>query len=80
MFKICSIARNPTFKVLSEKDVGFFNSITRVISDPEVLKQANCDWTKKFQGNSTLMLKPKTNEEVASILKYCNQEKIAVVP
>ena len=26
------------------------------------------------------MLKPKTNEEVAAILKYCNQEKLALVP
>lgn len=26
------------------------------------------------------MLRPKTNEEVSAILKYCNQEKLAVVP
>ena len=26
------------------------------------------------------MLKPQTNEEIAAILKYCNQEKIAIVP
>ena len=26
------------------------------------------------------MLKPKTNEEVANILQYCNSEKLAVVP
>ena len=26
------------------------------------------------------MLKPKTNEEVAAILKYCNEQKLAVVP
>jgi FAD/FMN-containing dehydrogenase len=26
------------------------------------------------------MLKPKSNDEVAAILKYCNQEKIAIVP
>jgi len=38
------------------------------------------DWTRKFQGNSKLMLKPKTNEEIVEILKYCNNEKLAVVP
>lgn len=26
------------------------------------------------------MLKPKSNDEVAAILKYCNREKIAIVP
>lgn len=26
------------------------------------------------------MLKPKTNEQVAAVLKYCNQQKLAVVP
>lgn len=26
------------------------------------------------------MLKPSSNEEVASILKYCNDEKLALVP
>lgn len=26
------------------------------------------------------MLKPKSNEEISAILKYCNQEKIAIVP
>ena len=26
------------------------------------------------------MLKPSTNEEVAAILKYCNKEKLAIVP
>ena len=26
------------------------------------------------------MLKPKSNEEIAAVLKYCNDQKIAVVP
>ena len=26
------------------------------------------------------MLKPKTTEEMSSILKYCNEKKLAVVP
>ena len=52
----------------------------QVITDPEDLESHNADWTKKYVGKSNLMLKPKTTEEVAAILKYCNENKIAVVP
>ena len=38
------------------------------------------DWTKKYKGNSKLVLKPKTTEEVSAILKYCNEKRLAVVP
>lgn len=31
-------------------------------------------------GHSKLMLKPSTTDEISEILKYCNKEKIAVVP
>ena len=31
-------------------------------------------------GQSKLVLKPKSNEEVAAILEYCNNEKLALVP
>jgi FAD/FMN-containing dehydrogenase len=40
----------------------------------------NMDWTKKYRGNSSAVIKPKTSEEVAAILKYCNERKLAVVP
>ena len=36
---------------------------------------------RKYRGQSQLVLKPKTTEQVASILKYCNDDnKLAVVP
>ena len=31
-------------------------------------------------GAGQLALKPKTTEEVSEVLKYCNEEKLAVVP
>ena len=40
----------------------------------------NTDWSKKFIGQSQLMLKPKSTEETAEALKYCNMRKLAVVP
>ena len=78
-----TISRNPNFKVIGDKDISHFESIlakSSVITDTSALEAANIDWTKKYEGQSKLMLKPKSNEEVAAILKYCNQEKIAIVP
>ena len=73
-FGASAITRNPKFKVLGDKDISFFEKITSVITDPSMIEPYNQDWTKKYQGQSKLMLKPKSNEEVAEILKYCNQE------
>lgn len=51
-----------------------------MVTDAHDLESHNTDWTKKFHGNSALMLRPKTNEEVSQCLKHCNDRKIAVVP
>lgn len=36
--------------------------------------------TNSLPGKSNLVLKPKTTEEVSSILKYCNENRLAVCP
>ena len=51
-----------------------------MVTDEETLDIHNTDWTKKYKGTSSLMLKPQTTEEVSAILKYCNSRKLAVVP
>lgn len=33
-----------------------------------------------LKGNSKLVLKPKTTEEISAILKYCNDNYLAVCP
>lgn len=40
----------------------------------------NSDWMRKFRGHAQLVLKPSTTEEVSKILKYCNDNMLAVVP
>lgn len=35
---------------------------------------------KLWIGNSRLVLKPKTTNEMSNILKYCNDNKLAVCP
>ena len=78
-----NIERNKNFKVLGDSDLTFFEKIldkSSVITDADQVETANSDWTKKFVGQSKLVLKPKSNEEVAAILGYCNNEKLALVP
>jgi hypothetical protein len=47
------IVRNKNFKVLSDKDLSFFESIlskNSVITDSDQIEPHNADWTKKFVG------------------------------
>ena len=44
------------------------------------LESFNSDWMRKYRGHTKLVLKPGTTEEVSKILKYCNDQMLAVVP
>ncbi|KAG0224634.1 hypothetical protein BGX31_007917 [Mortierella sp. GBA43] len=77
------LKRNPTFKKLSEADIGHFRSIlapSSLTQDKEDLEVFNNDWLGKYRGQSQLVLKPSSTEQVSKILKYCNDNKLAVVP
>ena len=51
-----------------------------LVTEAQELEIHNTDWTKKYQGQSKLMLKPQSTEEVSAILSYCNERRLAVVP
>lgn len=51
-----------------------------VISDDSTLEKYNRDWTNKYRGQSSCVVRPQSSQEVSSILKYCNSRKIGVVP
>lgn len=40
----------------------------------------NEDWMHKYRGQGRLVVKPNSTEEVSKILKYCNDNMLAVVP
>lgn len=40
----------------------------------------NQDWMKKYVGQTQLVLRPKTTQQVAQVLGHCNAQKLAVVP
>ncbi|GAA5980599.1 hypothetical protein JCM10908_001703 [Rhodotorula pacifica] len=46
----------------------------------EDLVSYNSDWMDKYHGNSPVLVKPKSTEEVSKVLQYCYQKRIAVVP
>lgn len=51
-----------------------------VITDTESLTKFNLDWTGKYEGKSKFVLMPEDVHEVSAILKYCNDERIGIVP
>lgn len=46
----------------------------------EDIESFNSDWMRKYRGHAKLVLKPQSTEEVSKILKYCNDNMLAVVP
>lgn len=44
------------------------------------LEPFNSDWMRKYKGQTKLVIKPKSTEEMSKALKYCNENMLAVVP
>ena len=44
------------------------------------LEPYNSDWMRKYRGHTQLVVKPKSTEEMSKVLKYCNDNMLAVVP
>jgi len=77
------VPRSSKFKEVTSQDISKFRSILGdhgVVEDPKEMQPYNIDWTSKYKGESPVVLRPGSTEEVAEVLKYCNQEMIAVVP
>jgi D-lactate dehydrogenase (cytochrome) len=64
---------------LTEKDVDHFKGIVGesalIYNNEDDLAAFNTDWMNKYRGQSQLVLKPKTTQQVADILKYCNDQR-----
>ncbi|XP_049857866.1 D-2-hydroxyglutarate dehydrogenase, mitochondrial isoform X1 [Schistocerca gregaria] len=75
--------RRGNFSKLNPGHISFFESIlgkNRVLTDRADVESYNVDWMKMVRGASEVVLKPKTTEEVSKILKFCNEENLAVCP
>lgn len=77
------VTRDSRYKQLDDKDIEFFSSVlgqNGLITNEDDLLFYNEDWMRKYRGQSKLVLKPKTVDQVSQILKYCNDNLLAVVP
>jgi D-2-hydroxyglutarate dehydrogenase len=68
---------------VEEEHLYYFRKLlgeTRIVTDLSDLEKYNVDWHKSLRGGSTIVLKPKTTEEVSKILSFCNSNRLAVCP
>ncbi|CZR56330.1 probable D-lactate dehydrogenase AIP2 (actin interacting protein 2) [Phialocephala subalpina] len=66
------------FKELLGKDSAVIDGVTKDATDD--IEPFNGDWMRKYRGHTKLVLKPGSTEEVSKVLKYCNDNMLAVVP
>ncbi|TPX67412.1 hypothetical protein SpCBS45565_g03790 [Spizellomyces sp. 'palustris'] len=80
------LKRHARYNALTGEDVAFFKSVVKsdagvITADrPDELDPFNEDWMRRFRGQSKVVLRPKTAAEVAALLQYCNEHRLAVVP
>ncbi|PWO22410.1 CaiD, Enoyl-CoA hydratasecarnithine racemase [Pyrenophora tritici-repentis] len=66
------------FKDLLGSESAVIDGVSKDAS--EDIEPYNSDWMRKFRGHTKVVVKPSTTEEVSKILKYCNDNMLAVVP
>jgi hypothetical protein len=72
-----------TLRSASASDALYFRRALppeAVVTDAEQIAPRNEDWMRKYRGASTLLLRPRTTAEVSTVLRYCNDNRIGVVP
>ncbi|KAI0180288.1 hypothetical protein GGR52DRAFT_530735 [Hypoxylon sp. FL1284] len=67
------------FKELLGKESAVIDGVAAGAAEDD-LEPFNSDWMRKYRGHCKLVLKPASTEEVSKILKYCNENMLAVVP
>jgi len=81
--------RSDKFKKITKEDIEAFKGITSgVLSTVEEASTAstdelvgyNEDWMGKYKGESKVVLRPKSTEEVSKLVAYCVKENIAITP
>ncbi|KAL7006437.1 D-lactate ferricytochrome c oxidoreductase [Cystobasidiomycetes sp. EMM_F5] len=81
--------RNTKYKKLTREDVEAFKGMTSGLlstvqgaetASEDDLVAFNQDWMQKYKGNSQVILKPKSTEEVSRIVAYCVENNIAITP
>lgn len=66
------------FRQLLGADSALIDGVERDAADD--IEPFNSDWMRKYRGHAQLVLKPATTEQVSAVLRYCNEQMLAVVP
>lgn len=78
------ITRTKHFTYLDDIHIQTFRNIlnksSSVITDPSDVESYNMDWLNSYSGQAVLVLKPNTTDQVSKILKYCNENSLAITP
>lgn len=84
-----NLQRDPKYTQLTPEHVSYFKELLggeSAVMDglgqnrEEDMIPFNEDWMHKYRGQGRLVVKPNSTEEVSKILKYCNDNMLAVVP
>ncbi len=52
---------------------------THVLSDPDVVRSYSTDWTGRFSGEATMVVRPGSTEETSLVLRVCSADGVPVV-
>lgn len=66
------------FKKILGSESAVIDGVT--IDSSSDLEPFNQDWMRKYRGHANLVLKPSSADQVSKVLKYCNDNLLAVVP
>jgi glycolate oxidase len=72
-----------SFKNITPGDLAFFQQIlpaAQILNDAENVERCASDQTEDFVFPPDLILQPTTTLEVSNILRYCNEQNIALTP
>ena len=62
------------------RGLSFCSAYQEARRENAALEGYNADWMKKYRGQAKLVVKPQTTEQVSKIMKYCNDNLLAVNP
>lgn len=51
-----------------------------VLLDDAAMEKYAVDWQNKYRGSPACVCAPKTTEEVANVVRYCHERRLAIVP
>ncbi|KAK9485557.1 hypothetical protein V1527DRAFT_466214 [Lipomyces starkeyi] len=78
------VVRDERFGKITAEDIEYFRSVLSpgsvLTAAEEDLSGYNIDSMRKYHGQSQLVLKPRSTEEVSLIMKRCHARQLAVVP